>query len=218
MAIKTVSKNSLSKWGILSVTRSSQFQTAMMYDQSVQSTIDGGPLYPDNPNNDDNGGDKPGNVDGGNGTKAEAISQDQREALVELAKQHECPNDKLAEIVAGFGFQGMFQITDDRFDEVCAGVIAWKTAPVQNAASQTTAPATDQGSDPGDQIRTEQRNKIERYTVLLLEVGLEKKDVQNLLKEETGVTTVGRIPNAKLANALTRMQREYENKGGRATV
>jgi recombination protein RecT len=99
MALKTVIKNELAKWGILSI----EMVNAIKHDQAVKQTLDSDPEFPDGPDYNGNGSNKP-----------EIISEEQRTALVKLA-QDKGVIEKLGEIVNGAGFEMLANITVEAF-------------------------------------------------------------------------------------------------------
>lgn len=149
MAIKTVIKNALSKWGILSV----EMQRALKHDQASQITIDTEPIYPDNGEN----GDK-ALLEAGTGEKPEVISEDQRQELRALADKHECPDERYAQILGVFGFGLTAHVTTDRFEDVCKAIANWK--PAETTGDET--PSQDGEALTEQEMRTELGNLFDK--------------------------------------------------------
>lgn len=105
MALKTVIKNELAKWGILSI----EMVTAIKHDQGTQDALDTDPHYLD------------GTDLNGNGEIAavgpEVISEEQRAEIVTLANQHGVV-EKLGVIVNEAGFEMLAHITVDKYGEI----------------------------------------------------------------------------------------------------
>lgn len=128
MALKTVIKNELAKWGIMSI----EMVNAIKLDQSTKQSLDDDPSYPD-------GTDLNGN---GNGSDPAAdaitkISEEQRTALVQLAQERGVV-EKLGAIVTAAGFEMLADITVDKYDDVSAQIV--------NAGAIDVEPQT---SEPG---------------------------------------------------------------------
>lgn len=121
MALKTVIKNELARWGILSI----EMQQAIKLDQATQEDIDAEPHYLD-------GIDTNGN---GHKPALEVISEGQRSSLVELAKTHGVV-ESLGEIVNSFGFELIAHITVDRYDEVLVAIQEVATAKQPEPANE----------------------------------------------------------------------------------
>lgn len=125
MAIKTVIKNALSKWGELSI----EMQRAIRHDQAAQITIDAEPIHPDNGEN----GDKL--LAAGKEEKPETITEDQRIELISIADKAGV-SEKLSDILAHLGFKGLYEITADRFEEAQATITNWNQ---QSAGQRETS-------------------------------------------------------------------------------
>lgn len=104
MALKTVVKNELAKWGILSI----EMVNAIKHDQSTKQSLEDEPQYLDAVN--------------GNGTSPDSeaipvISEEQRMALAAFTARGLDPA-VLNEVVHNFGFQMLADITVDKFTEI----------------------------------------------------------------------------------------------------
>jgi recombination protein RecT len=98
MALKTVIKNELAKWGIMSI----EMVNAIKLDQSTKQSLDDDPSYPD------------GTDLNGNGSHSDdanpKISEEQRTALVKLAQDNGVI-EKLGAVVTAAGFEMLADIT-----------------------------------------------------------------------------------------------------------
>lgn len=145
MALKTVVKNELAKWGILSI----EMVTAIKHDQGTQDDVGSDPTFLDNANleNGDNQPDVP-----------EVISEAQRVALVNAAKT---TGQDLSAIVTTFGFEMLADITVEQYEAVLAAV----SAPVQKEEPKTEEPKGEDAAavevDPVESLRLNVRSALE---------------------------------------------------------
>jgi len=145
MALKTVVKNELAKWGILSI----EMVTAIKHDQGTQDDVGSDPTYLDGANLE-NGNDQP--------DVPEVINEEQRVALVSAAKTS---GQDLSAIVTTFGFGMLADITVEQYEAVLAAV----SAPVQKEEPKAEEPKSEDAAaeevDPIEWLRANVRAALD---------------------------------------------------------
>lgn len=132
MALKTVIKNELAKWGILSI----EMVTAIKHDQGTQDGLGGDPHYLDGTDID--------NIGNGKESKPDVITEEQRVALAAVAK---ASGADLAEIVKEAGFEMMAHITVDAYGDILAKASATPVAETPIPSIHTEPEDTDAGAE-----------------------------------------------------------------------
>jgi recombination protein RecT len=105
MALKTVVKNELAKWGIMSI----EMLKAIKHDQATKQSLEDEPEFPDGTDLSGNGDRSNADVD-----VVPKISEEQRTALVAWAKEKGVI-EKLGDVVKAEGFEMLADITIDKF-------------------------------------------------------------------------------------------------------
>lgn len=144
MALKTVIKNELSKWGILSI----EMQKAIKLDQAIQEGLDSDPTYLDTP----------GNGKAAKPADPELITEEQRVALVEAAKKS---GAFLTKIIADAGFELMAHITVEKYPDILKIASKKLAAKAKRAATDAETGAAEAAPGSAD----EQNAAIEQTDV-----------------------------------------------------
>jgi recombination protein RecT len=168
MALKTVVKNELAKWGILSI----EMVNAIKHDQATKESLDSEPEYLD-------GNDINGNGNGSDPDAPPKITEEQRTALVAWA-QEKSVIEKLGEIVTGAGFAMLADITIDKFNDVHDAITRAgdATAATTATATATTAPATTETQDDSKTAPAMDKKEKERADLMIA--------INDLLAEVSG--------------------------------
>lgn len=91
MALKTIVKNAIGRWGIMSIQMQNQMNVATQFDQATAIDIEAAPIYQDNEGFEDEGGEQPA-ASSGNGERSQGLAANLK-AQVE-AEEPEAPAAK----------------------------------------------------------------------------------------------------------------------------
>lgn len=156
MALKTVVKNELAKWGIMSI----EMISAIKHDQATKRSLDDEPEFPDGTNSNGNGDRPDADVD-----VVPKISEEQRTALVTWAKEKGVI-EKLGDIVKAQGFEMLADITIDKFASVHDAISRAAETDASSTSTETTEPKTEESStteplgDSLTDLRTHVKDKL----------------------------------------------------------
>jgi hypothetical protein len=196
MALKTVIKNELAKWGILSI----EMVNAIKHDQAVKQTLDSDPEFPDGPDYNGNGSNKP-----------EIISEEQRTALVKLA-QDKGVIEKLGEIVNGAGFEMLANITVEAFCYVEQAIInAANPSSDANAIDADAVDVTDESKSEPQAVQLSVKDEVSQSVFLLQkEHGVKDAELKLLLPD--GVKKFSDLSEEQAVDVLPSVQQLLESK------
>lgn len=180
MALKTVIKNELARWGILSV----EMQQAIKFDQATVDDIGAAPYYPDGTDINGNGHEEP---------EPDVISEEQRVALFDLARDKGLDPSELTAIITGAGFAIAAEITQDKYAEIVTAITAPKT--VDGAVVTEEAPAAEAAPPAKEEAPLDPEEENLREECQQMFEALPKTVGKNFI---AGKVTIGKADKATL--------------------